>query len=444
MADSGAVSFPPISPWLTLLLCVPVLLLGEQLVRRIPILARFKIPAPVVGGLVFSLLMLAVAVSGIAKISLLDKTDNMFWSWLTVAWPELTKGPSAPELKVYQPFLIAFFTSIGLGASARQLRSAGVSLIIFLGLAAVVVTLQNALGTGLAIALGENPLFGLVCGSVSLSGGHGTALGFAGDFKEYGVEGAGALGLAAATMGLIGGGILGAPLGDSIIQRYSLAKEEDDGTKLTGKKGRSTTSTQPKGFLHDLISYFSSGPLALLQDFLVMLICLKGGAWLSLGFDYIDLTVPVYVGGLVVGILLRNGTDVFCPGLVDLSRVPFLGTLSLNIFLGSALMTTDLAKLADTAGPMAVILGGQFLMVMLFSRFVTFRVMGRDYDAAVTAAGHVGFGLGSTPTAIASMQSLCDRYGPAPRAFLTVPVVGAFFIDIVNVAVLTVFINIFH
>lgn len=423
-----------ISPWVTLLCSIPTLLIGEQLVQRIPLLSKFKIPASVIGGALVSVLVLAFYRY---NITLESSTSEVAWSWLTVAEPSLA---SRPSFEVYRPFLIAFFASIGLSASTTELRSAGRKFPILVALAAFAVVMQNTMGTVLARLLGESPFLGLLCGSVTLTGGHGTALGFAKTFEKLGLEGADTIGMSAATVGLLMGGLLGAPVGSSLIRRYKLETPGNQ-EEMSDHDREEHNVVARSPWLRDLYLLITRDKRKSLFHMLLVLVCLKVGAWMSLGMQTMKWNVPVYVGALFVGIFVRFVLDRVRPGLASPQIIDHIGSVSLGIFLTCALMTMNLASLQGSASSMFVIVGMQIVMMVLITWFLTFRLMGKDYEAAVMAGGHMGFGLGASPTAIASMKSLVDIYGPAHRAFVLVPMVGSFFIDIINTVVITVFLN---
>jgi ESS family glutamate:Na+ symporter len=280
--------------------------------------------------------------------------------------------------------------------------------------------------------LGVSPLLGLTCGSVALVGGHGTSLGFAPEFAKAGLEGAAVLGAAAATYGIIAGALLGGPIGGALIRRYKLQPPE---TAVHLQAGAS----HAPGFISDLRALRGFGP-ALISHLLLVLLCVKGGAWVSFFFQSLGATFPVYMGAMLLAVLARNFID-FRSAWVRTEVVDTIGSVALGWFLSMAMMNLDLAELANAAGPMLVILTAQTVMAAAFACFLTFRLMGRDYEAAVMAGGQLGFGLGATANAIASMKSLVESFGPAPRAFLVVPIVGSFLVDLFNAFNITAFLN---
>lgn len=420
-----------LSPWLAVVGALPVLLLGEWLFRRVGFFSRFNIPAPVIGGLLIALLILLGNVTGTFAARFNTSVTAPWWTWLVTIEPEWVK---APARNVNQPFLVAFFTCIGLNASWTLVKRGSVQVLLFLGVAAVLAVLQNLIGVGLAKLMGVSPLLGLVCGSVSMTGGHGNVLGFAADFEAAGLQGAGVVGVAAATFGLVAGGLLGGPVGGGIIRRLNLKSTSVAGAHLPAGQ------TAPSGMLSDLRALGKFGRAALLH-LALLLLCVKLGAWVSFGIQQAGITFPIYMGAMILGVTVRNLLDLVAPNFVRTEVMDTLASVTLGVFLVIAMMSLNLIELANTALPMLVILAAQVVVIALFARWVTFYVMGRDFDAAVMAGGHCGFGLGATPNAVANMKVLVERYGPAPRAFLVVPIVGAFLIDVVNATNITVFLN---
>ena len=420
-----------LSPWIPVLLAVPVLLLGEWLVRRVSLLARFSIPAPVVGGLLVSLVLLVGNLSGIWPAQFDTKVSTRWWTWLVTIEPEWAKGPAKG---VNLPFLVAFFTCIGLNARWTLLKRGSLQVLLFLGVSAVLAVVQNGIGVGLAKMMGVSPLLGLVCGSVTLTGGHGTALGFAADFERAGLPGAAVIGVAAATFGLVAGGLLGGPVGGSLIQRNGLKSGAAARIHLEG--GHAAAS----GILSDIRALLISGR-SVGWHLLLLLACIKLGAWASYFIQQTGITFPVYIGAMLLGVVVRNLLDFSGVAWVKTEMIDLLGSVALGFFLAIAMMSLNLIELAGAALPMLVILCVQVPVMAAFAWFVTFPLLGRDFDAAVMAGGHCGFGLGATSNAVANMKALVERYGPAPQAFLVLPIVGSFLIDLVNAVNITAFLN---
>jgi glutamate:Na+ symporter, ESS family len=421
-----------ISPWILLLAAIPILLVGESLVRRIGVLSRFNIPAPVVGGLLVSLVVLALNLSG-TTLQFGTKTTEPWWTWLVTTELDWLKSP-APAADIHRPFLVAFFTCIGLNASWALARRGSVQVLLFWAAAGSLAIFQNCIGVGLAKAMGVSPLLGLMCGSVSMTGGHGTALGFAPELAKAGLQGAGEIGVAAATFGLVCGGLLGGPIGGRLLRKHGLRSAAADSTHLqSGSDGQS-------GILGDLRALAGYGK-PFLTHLLLLLACVKLGAWVSHFIQQTGITFPVYMGAMILGVAVRNIIDLSGGRWIKTEVINTLASVTLGIFLAIAMMSLNLKELANAAGPMLVILAVQIGIMGLFAWFITFRIMGRDFDAAIMAGGHCGFGLGATPNAVANMKALVESFGPAPRAFLVVPIVGAFLIDFVNATNITIFLN---
>jgi ESS family glutamate:Na+ symporter len=397
----------------TLALASVVLFAGYGIRRRVPFLDRYNIPAPVVGGFLFAALSLGLRQAGLVAFEFTTTLQT--------------------------PLMIAFFTTIGLGASLGLLKVGGPQVLLFFLLASVLAALQNGVGVGLATVLGVEPLLGLIAGSITMTGGHGTGAAFGKLLEDsYGFTGAVTLAMAAATFGLVSGGLIGGPVATTLIQRYrpertsSAAPQEGKAAAAQFNSLDEEIDTEPAG--EPATAY------TLLKILTVILVAMWAGGLLStwLG-QYV--TLPAYIGAMIVAAVIRNLADLTSAVRIEQRTVDDLGTIALSLFLAMALMSLRLWELLDLALPLFVILLAQVTMMAAFAYFVTFRVMGRDYDAAVMAGGHCGFGLGATPNAVANMEAITERFGPAPRAFLVLPMVGAFFIDFTNALIITTFIN---
>jgi ESS family glutamate:Na+ symporter len=342
--------------------------------------------------------------------------------------------------------MIAFFTTVGFGASVSLLRTGGPQVLVFLVLATILALLQNLVGVAVAGLLDMPPLFGVLNGSVTLAGGPATGLAFAPEFEKGGVPGAAAVAVAAAMAGIVAGGLIGGPIGTLLIERYRLrqplARTRHVDAPLAAqivedRMDPPVPPVVPPG--EDKESY------VLLKALVVILVAMWLGAWVSGRLGALTLmgrpmTLPPYIGAMVIAAAMRNVDDV--TGVVGLSQraIDDIGNVALSLFLVLALMTLRLWELAGLALPMVAILVVQVLLIAVIC-WPTFRVMGRDYDAAVMSGGLCGFMLGTTANAMANMEALVDRYGPAPRAFLVVPMVGAFFIDFANAILITACLN---
>jgi len=391
-----------------------VLFLGYAVRRRVAVLDRFNIPAPVVGGFIFAAVALVLRQMGILALDF--------------------------DTTLQAPFMIAFFTTIGLGASLALLKKGGPQVVIFWLLASTLCILQNGVGVALASALGVDPLIGLISGSITMTGGHGTGAAFGKLMEEqYQITGAVTVAMAAATFGLVSGGLIGGPVGTRLITKNKLRQ-----AAASVHPGEAAVVPVALAPIDAEIDAEPAGeaPTAflLLQMMTVVLVCMFVGGLLSKWLGQF-ITLPGYIGAMLVAAIVRNIADGTKVIPISIRTVDDLGTIALSLFLTMALMTLRLWELLDLAGPMVIILVAQVSMMAAFAYFVTFRVMGRDYDAAVMAGGHCGFGLGATPNAVANMTSLVERFGVAPRAFLVLPMVGAFFIDFSNALIITAFID---
>jgi glutamate:Na+ symporter, ESS family len=376
----------------TIVAALVVLAAGRALVARTALLKRFSIPAPVVGGvLVAVLLALADGFLGIRVSFDMSLRDNL---------------------------LLMFFTTVGLSADARMLLKGGPKLVIFLVVSTVFIAVQNFVGIATALALDLHPVVGLLGGSVTLTGGHGTGAAYGGRFGDtMHIVGAMELTMACATAGLVLGSILGGPLAEYLITKHRL-------TPKTAPAGELDAAAEEE---HDPITVQS-----MLDTLFAILSCLAVGKLVARLVAGTGIILPDFLFCLLLGVVIRN-TATFVPALrISRTTVDVAGGVSLSLFLVMALMGMRLVDLVSLAGPLLVILTLQMVAMALFAVFVTFRSMGRDYDAAVLAAGHVGFALSSTAAALAIMKTITDRRGPSPLAFLVVPMVGAFFIDIAN------------
>jgi ESS family glutamate:Na+ symporter len=335
---------------------------------------------------------------------------------------------------------VAFFTTIGLGASLGLLRIGGPQVVLFWVLASTLAAVQNAVGIGLARLLGVDPVLGLVTGSITMTGGHGTGAAFGKLLEEqYAFPGAVTLAMAAATFGLVSGGLIGGPVGTWLIRRRGLTAPA---------AAPAVPPVPPAGLAHAALDEeidtepAGEAPTAytLLATITVILVAMWAGSILSAWLGRY-LTLPGYIGAMLCAAVIRNVGDATGRLRIRQRTVDDLGTVALSLFLAMALMSLKLWELLDLALPMLAILAVQVTMMAGFAAFITFRVMGRDYDAAIMAGGHCGFGLGATPNAVANMTALAERYGAAPRAFLVVPMVGAFFIDFTNALIITTYLN---
>jgi ESS family glutamate:Na+ symporter len=374
------------------LACLGVLL-GIWLKRKLPILDRLNIPAPIAGGLVFALIALVLR----------DRVVNF-----------------DPDVVLRDVLMVAFMTTVGLGARLQLIREGGVQMIWLLALSTFGAVAQNILGMGLAKAMGVDARLGILAGAVSLAGGPATSLAFGPTFEKMGVAGATTAAFASATFGIVAAGLVGGYIGGWLVRRHGL---KPAGTSLQTRHGDQDGGT-------------------LLSTVLVIGLAMGIGTLLSGAIERLGVILPGYIGAMIVAAVIRNLDDRYHFAGISQTEVLNCGRVSLYLFIVMALLTLKLWELAHLALPMLVILIAQTALVWLLCITISFRVMGRDFDAAVTAAGFCGFMLGTTSNAVAVMEELVEKYGPAPRSFLVVPVVGAFLIDFTNSLVITTMANV--
>ena len=386
----------------TLAISILVLLLGREIKKRVNFLERFFIPAPVVGGVIFSILLLIGHNTGAFSFSF----DNVLKDFL----------------------MTIFFTTIGFTASGKLLKKGGVGVVVFLITATVLVIIQDIVGVSMAKMFGEHPLLGLAVGSVPLTGGHGTSGAFGPVLEEFGVTGGLSVSIAAATYGLIAGCLIGGPVAKRLRDKYNLkpSLEDREGTVEALEENDKKPVSEETLFSAVVVIALSMGIGYCIAPFLK-----KYG-----------IVIPAYIGPMFIAAIIRNIADMQKKNL-PMNEIAITGNIALSLFLAMALMTLKLWELADLAIPIISILLVQTAIMALFAYFITFRFNGKDYDAAVMATGHCGFGLGATPNAMANMEVFTKENGPAPRAFFVLPVVGALFIDFTNATVITFFINMF-
>lgn len=393
-------------------IAVVLLLLGIWLKQRIYFFERFAIPAPVIGGFLFALINLVLHQTGIAEITF-DTTLQSF-------------------------FMVIFFTTVGYGASLKVLRAAGPKVMVFLVVAIVLTILQNVVAVGLAPIVGVDAKLALMTGSVSMTGGHGVSGGIAPLVEQSGVSGAETVAYTAATFGLIMGSLMGGPLANRLITKGNLMDQKvakvDIDESLIAHVARKLRGD------------------AMLHAFVMILVSMLIGSFVTDAMNHFvgmltdKAAFPLYFGSMIVAIILRFINDSReqkeYKELVPTQEVEILGVIGLNFFLAMALMNIKLWELAELAVPMLILLVGQTALMWLFANFVTFRVMGRDYDAAVLTAGHCGFGMGATPNGMANMDSVVTKFKESKLAFFILPIIGGMFIDFANIVNILVFLNI--
>ena len=385
----------------TIAVAVVVLMLGKFLKERVSLLERFCIPAPVIGGVIFAIFTCLCYVTGIAEFSFDDILKEVC--------------------------MVFFFTSVGFQANLKVLKSGGKALAIFLGLVIALIFMQNLLAVGVSHLIGLDSLVGLCTGSIPMVGGHGTAGAFGPVLEDFNVQGATTICTAAATFGLVAGSLIGGPIGKRLIEKKHLLDTivtEDDSLLIEEEKKHERHSNMYAAAVFQLILAVGLGTI--ISELLT-----KTG-----------LTFPIYIGAMIVAAIVRNVGEYSGKFDIYMGEINNLGGICLSLFLGIAMITLKLWQLAELALPLMILLGAQLLLIFLYTYFVVFRVMGKDYDAAVLAAGTCGFGMGATPNAMANMQVLCDRYAPSVKAYLLVPLIGSLFADFINSLVITLFINI--
>lgn len=384
----------------TIALSILVLMLGDFIKSRMAVLRKFCIPTPVVGGVLFAVLITVLNMSGICKVSL-DSSFNEFFSLL-------------------------FYAGIGYTASWKLLKKGGPQVIVFLILSSILVVFQNGLGVVVCKLMGVNPLVGLACGSIPMVGGNGTAAAWGPILESAGLEAGTTIATAAATFGLVGGALLGGPIGRYLIEHNNLKPNPEAMDMKFGNEEKKVPVDEKR----------------MTAAAYQVLLTVGIGTLISYLLKKTGIEFPASVGVMTAAAILRNVADHTEKLDLKLPELSMISNISLLVFLALSMMTMKLWKLIDLALPMIVILVAQMILMTLFGIFITFRVMGKNFDAAVMTVGQTGFGLGAVPTAMANMQVIDSKYGSSPSAFFIVPLVGSLFINLVNSAIITVFLNI--
>ncbi|MEK4759284.1 sodium/glutamate symporter [Viridibacillus sp. FSL E2-0187] len=384
----------------TVFLAVALLTLGSFLIKKIGILQRFCIPAPVVGGLIFAAIATILQATGTLEISLDTSLQSLF--------------------------MITFFTTVGLGASFKLVKLGGKILIVYWLACGFLALMQNVIGVSLASLFGIDPLIGMMAGAVSMEGGHGSAAAFGQTLEDLGISSAMTIGAAAATCGLVAGGLIGGPIVKYLITKHDLKPAEEEEVAS-----------------HEDDDYPITSESFLFQVFIITF-CMAVGTYLGTLFsEATGFVLPGYVGAMFAAVIVRNVLDKIKPHSVHMKSVNLIGDVALGVFLSMALMSIKLWEIADLALPLFAIVFVQVLFIVVFSIFVLFRILGKNYDAAVMVAGFAGHGLGATPNAMANMSAVVNRFGPSRKAFLIVPIVGAFLIDVFAIPIIITTINLF-
>ena len=392
--------------------------IGKFLRKKISFFQKFCVPAPVIGGFLFAIIRFLLQISGIVTFEFDQALQN--------------------------PFMMVFFTAIGVGADLDTLKKGGKGFLIFWLISAILVLGQNTIGLILAKALSENPLLGLICGSVTMVGGHGSAGAWGSTFSQLGLDNAKTFGLAAATFGVIMGSLIGGPIGSTLIRKHNLSGDKKDASNLddvlehleennAGEGYERVVPLQAGDFIKVLgLIFVSVGLGAILQEFIRTHVSILGK----------ELNLPAYVTAMIIAGIFVNTIGKKGPLMVNQRANSICGDVGLNVFLVMALIDINLLDLKDVAGHMLIILFAQTIFMALFAYFVTYWAMGKNYDAAVLSGGICGFGMGATYNALANIDSITERFGPSPRAYFILPMVGAFAIDITNSIFITIFLNI--
>ncbi len=384
----------------TLAAAVGVLFVGGFLKKRVRFLETFCIPSPVIGGIIFAVISCLLYVFGIVEFNFDETLKNVC--------------------------MVMFFTSVGFQANLKVLRAGGLSLLIFLVCLFVLIVVQNLTAVGLSELLDISPLIGMCTGSIPMVGGHGTSGAFGPVLEDFGIKGATTFCTAAATFGLIIGSLMGGPIARRLIIRHDLMKNvvTEDATLLEEEEQKH----------HRSVSMYAPAAYQIA-------IAMGLGTIVSWALSMTGMTFPIYIGSMIVAAFMRNIDEYTGKLHIHMGEINDIGGICLSLFLGIAMITLKLWQLAELALPLVVLLIAQVIIMTLFSYFVVFNVMGRDYDAAVLSAGVCGFGMGATPNAMANMQAITEKFAPSVKAYLLVPIVGSMFADFINSLVITFFIN---
>lgn len=402
------------------------LIVGMFLTRKVSFLQKYCIPSPVSGGIIFSLLTLAL------------------YAWFDI---EVSFDGTLKDI-----FMLAFFTSVGFQCDLRVIKKGGKPLIIMLVLLVILITAQNLTAVGFTRLLGVNPLIGMAAGSISMTGGHGTAGGFASVLEGMGLQGAGTIGMAAATFGLIAGSMMGGPLAEKIISKKLVHEQmqEPDEEIDPAMSGIESDEASPSGRAKRVSTNEQEFQQYAKASYCILLV-MGGGTVLSWLFAKMGVTFPTYFGALILAALARNllglirykeeGRWQKGEKLLDMERIVSVGNICLSMFLGMAMVSLRLWELQSLALPVIVILSSQVVLMAVFAYYLAFPLLGRNYDAAILCAGLCGFGLGATPNAMANMSAVCYKFRYTVRPFLIVPIIGAMFTDLINTGIITLFLS---
>lgn len=388
-----------------LILAILVVFVGAFINRTFSFLKRNSIPDAVTGGILVSVLVTLISGHYEVKFEF--------------------------DMRLRDLLLLVFFSTIGLSAKFRALLEGGRALAVLLVIAVFFLFLQDLTGVLIAKAFGAHPAYGLFGGSISFAGGHGTAIAWGQEAEKAGLVGAEALGLTFATFGLIVGGLIGGPIASRLIEKNNLKPNEASSKQTTSKQASSKT---------EMTKHVSPTINQILFTLLIIAVSIEAGDLVNRFLFDSGVLLPGFLTAMVIAIVITNLSD-FTPLTINKRTVSVVGDLSLQIFLAMSLMTIQFVEIQGALFKLLLVLAAQVMLITLFAMWVVYRVMGRDYDAAVMASGVAGLGLGATPVAIGNMNALTQKYGPSPKAFLVIPLVGAFFIDIANALVLKLFLS---
>ncbi len=377
-----------------------VLAVGNFLNSKIDFLSRYNIPVAVTGGLLCSVLVMVLYKGWGFKVDF--------------------------DLELRNTLLLAFFSTIGLSAKFSALASGGRTLVILLSIAILMLICQNLVGVSIALAVDDKPAYGLFAGSISFAGGHGTSIAWGQIADEVGLEGGATLGIACATFGLVAGGLIGGPIGGYLITRHNLGQSD--------KPVHQYEVAEEQEVENPDVLPLEEGFYTLLM----LAICVGAGYNLNVWLAAQGIELPEFLTAMFIGITLTNIADLFKLKM-HVPSINRAGEISLHLFLAMSLMSMQLWQLADAIGILLIVLMAQMLVLSVLAVFLVFRFCGRNFDAAVMASGFLGLGLGATPVAMANMQALTARYGPSTQAFIVVPLVGAFFMDLSNAVIIKAF-----
>ncbi|WP_188455852.1 sodium/glutamate symporter [Virgibacillus oceani] len=390
----------------TIFIAVAVFMVGTYLNKKLSILDRFCIPAPVVGGLLFALIATMLKGFNILDVKLDTSLQGLF--------------------------MLTFFTTIGLGASFRLIKLGGKLLVIYWFACGLLALVQSIIGISFAKLLNMEPLLGIMVGAVSMEGGHGAATAFGTTIEEMGIDSALSVGLAAATVGLVAGGLIGGPIVKYLINKYKLEPNE------AGDMEGAATVEDVQG------NNAAINSKTFMKQVFIITLCMAIGSYLGELFTNVTgFALPGYVSAMFVAVIVRNLIDRYDNKIIDMKSIGIIGDITLGIFLSMALMSIQLWEVVNLALPLLIIVLVQVVFIALFGTFVLFKALGKNYDAAVMVGGFAGHGLGATPNAIANMDAVVSKYGPSQKAFLIVPIVGAFLIDVFAMPIIITSINMF-